>query len=354
MNVRLVPSLLALALTASLPLMAQSILPVNGKVTVDQLKQNVKGKPAPTTNQAEAEAKLNPQSSSAKGSVGVSPSNSTPSNPLNDLNQLNQASGNKNPVVLTPSSGVSLPLSGPVPPQASSPQISVTQVQPSQVPAPQNTMVSPESGNTGSSVDLSHIKTLSGVPLRTDLPVGATMSLYSNLQAQADLQKAALALDKQIQDRKNFAQFGDEKVPANGNMGGLPSGNIPVSNGSNGTPVKAAPKVEVSKPHVSSVYSFGQKSFVELYTGSGIKYVLSSGESFPGGWKVGKIHDGGVDLMYHGHREFFPVETFAASIPTASRAAAPIPSSNALNNVSSPALPPTALPAIPGGTGTPQ
>lgn len=309
---------------------AQSVVPLKGNLTVENLKKSVKGKPAPTTNQAALEASLTPQSSNSSQSLFQT------SNPAN-ASSTNAA---VSPVLVSPSlnpdqSGINQPLTSP------------------QNNNPQSAPVYSQSNSNASSA--SQVKSnseksegLSGIPFQFNDPTENTLSTIGSLQAQLSLQKLSLDVDKQIQARKDFAN-GVTRGP-NGALtspagsGSAASKTLPTS----ASAAPAAPRV-AGNPRVTSVYSFGDRQFAEVVMDDGTKYVANPGTKLPGGYRVGKVHDGGVEISNHGHANFYPVQ--AGLRAASSFTGQGVPQSTALpaSSLASPSLPPVALPPMPAG-----
>lgn len=261
---------------------AQSVVPIKGNVSVDQLKMSTKGKVAPTTNQAAVEEKLNAQSPPQTGG-----------SLFNDKSKLSSQEAQKPPVVN-------------------------------------------DTSNSGEKT-----AGLSGVPFTTTDDTADTLGKVGSLQAQMSLQKFSFEVDKQIQQRIDFAN-GETSDSHGSNSRGARKSSSP----SQAAPVlNAAPPP--APPRVTSVYSFGDKAFAEITMGDGSKYIVSPGRKLPNGMKVGKVHDGGVDLYSGRHSKFYPVQMGEPSVYTSGSSAMPraMPSST----ISSPAMPPIALPPIPSG-----
>lgn len=281
---------------------AQSVVPVKGSASVDQLKLDVKGKPAPTTNQAAQEAKLNPANSAGVQSKS---------------NQSTMPSG----------SSVSSLFSSPNSPK--------TNLSTSAAPA----SISPASPTSTAGSNLATpSSSLSGVPFggnATASETANTLAQVSDLQAQLSLQKLSFEVDKQIQARKDFA----EGISSNGT----------------GMPGKQTSKVEQkqaepieSKPMVTAVYSFGNRSFAEITMGNGTKYVTSPGKHLPNGMRVGRIHDDGVDLITGRHVVFYPVTAGVSAYRSVTGSAPSSVQPTAMpSSMISPSMPPVALPPMP-------
>lgn len=306
-------SVLAVTLTGLLgaSAFAQSAVPTaKSNVTAEQLRKNVEGKPAPTTNQAAAEARLTP-SASASGSQALFQSSST---------LLQSATPVTGPGAV-PGSVQHAPANA-APAVAASPA-AAQNAQPQSASAPSNPQV------TG----------LSGIPFQGSDDTASILSTVGNLQAKSALQKFAFDVDKQIQTRKDYAN-GVTRTAS----GGVSGGKAP-----DAAAQQKAAAPAISNPRVTSVYGLGDHQFAEISMGDGTRYVAEPGTRLPGGFRVGKVHDGGVDISNGRRSSFYPVQVGYRAVTGAGAAQPQLPQSTAMpaGSMAGPAMPPVALPPMP-------
>jgi type IV pilus biogenesis protein PilP len=316
-------SVLAVTLTGLLgaSAFAQSAVPTaKSNVTVEQLRKNVEGKPAPTTNQAAAEARLTP-SASASGSQALF------QNPSTLLQSATPVTG---PGVV-PGSLQHAPVNAA--PANTAPAVAVSPA------AAQNAQAQSVQVQNASASTNPQVAGLSGVPFQSSDDTEETLLTVGHLQAKSALQKFALDVDKQIQTRKDYANG----VTRTAN--GVSGGKAPDA----AAQQKAAAAPAISNPRVTSVYGLGDHQFAEISMGDGTRYVAEPGTRLPGGFRVGKVHDGGVDISNGRRSSFYPVQV-GYRVATGAGAAQPqLPQSTAMpaGSMAGPAMPPVALPPMP-------